>query len=101
MIRSAKLFRIVVLMLAVVAVSGSSAPRAEAFVYAERLFTYYSDYFVTQVGWSNHYCTGVYFIDGNRSTNYRMLDQTICTTGANNVWCSEKVNGVWEVIPCP
>src|SRR5688572_14695829 len=63
--------------------------------------TYYSDYFVTEIGWEHSWCDDSYDSDGAQAGTYVLNERWSCATGNYSKRCYYVVNGNPSEIPCP
>lgn len=90
-----KVARIAVLSLLLVAATNASPCQPEKFI------DYYSDYFVTLVGWSWCGCQGQTAQGGQQSGAYRRVMTVGCLHGQENETCHQWNGSSWVLIPCP
>ncbi len=67
----------------------------------EKYIDYYSDYFVTLVGWSWCGCQGQTAQGGQQSGAYRQVTTVGCLHGQETVTCYQWNGSSWVVIACP
>lgn len=91
-----KVARVVTLFLALLLVAAAAYP-----CQPEKSIDYYSDYFVTLVGWSWCGCQGQMAQSGQQSGAYRRVTTVGCLSGIETEKCYQWNGSGWTEIPCP
>ena len=91
-----KIVRITVLTLLVVALAASAYP-----CQPEKYIEYFSDAFITQVGWSWCGCQGQTAQSGQQSGAYRRITTVGCLHGQETETCYQWNGSSWVVVSCP
>jgi hypothetical protein len=67
----------------------------------EKFIDYYSDYFITHIGWSWCGCQGQTAQGGQQSGAYRRVTTVGCLHGQETETCHQWNGSTWVVVACP